>query len=62
MAIRFIFMHDNDPKHSSKVVKNWSKDNHVVFLDCPYLNPIAHLWIDVKSRLKHQKLPLLISR
>ena len=42
-----VFQMDNDPKHTSKVVAKWLKDNKVKVLECPSqsldLNPIEHL-------------------
>ena len=43
-----VFQMDNDPKHTSKVVAKWLKDNKVNVLELssqnPDLNPIEHLW------------------
>ena len=50
---------DNDPKHTAKVVKKWSKDNDVNVREwqsqSPDLNPIENLWRDLTTRVMARK-------
>jgi transposase len=50
-----LFMHDNDRKHTAKIVTDWLKEQKIETLNWPAqspdLNPIENIWALLKKRL-----------
>lgn len=60
MPLKWIYQQDNDPKHTSVVVKNWFHEHQVTVLDwppqSPDLNPIENLWEIIDQKINRDDI------
>lgn len=58
LPVNYLFQHDNDPKHTSRLVKQFLRESYVDVMDWPAqspdLNPIEHVWSHVERELSSQ--------
>ncbi|GJQ83577.1 putative phosphatidylinositol-3,4-bisphosphate 4-phosphatase [Trypoxylus dichotomus] len=59
IPIRWWYMHNNNPKHTPRWVKNWLEEHNIKVMwgptQSPHLNPIENQWIDVKKGVRAAK-------
>lgn len=59
MPLIWKFMHDNDPKHTAKIIKKFIEEEKIAILEwpsqSPNLNPIENLWDTIDKRINRSK-------
>ena len=58
MNKEWVFQHDNDPKHRTRLVTKWLDENNVKRIEWPSfspdINPIEHFWDEMERRVKKE--------